>query len=208
MSSPRVCLSEQVWRPRFLRAALLALADSNAALFTPVWSTALLDRLALDLLEGGAVSELVARQMISQMRAGWPDSETLPDPGVIAELSQVFRSSTQEAELLATAVAGGADTLVTWNPGDFSDPVCARCNVFSRSPDRFVRGLFRGDPDRIIQLLTRLVAEDAEPISFRVFLGGLASTGLEHFVYDLLGFRSIVELEALTDEWRENLRES
>jgi hypothetical protein len=154
------------------------------------------------LFHGGAVSQAIAQEIIVELRRGWPTAEVVPDPQQIAQLE---RQLGQHAELVAVAVAGGADTLLARNPGDYPDAVCAPFHVFSRSPDRFIRGIFRGDPDRTIQLLARQVAGDSQGISFREFLGGLASAGLEQFVYDLLGFRSVIELEALADDWRKQL---
>jgi hypothetical protein len=199
MATGRACLGDDVLRPRFLRDTLLGLADFNAALFSPVWSRGTLDRLEKSLASSSGIGPGVARRIVQHLQAGWPAAEARPEPGLLAALE---RQIGPDAELLAVAVAAGADSLVTGHPGDFPDAICAPLHVVSLSAEQFLREVFFGNRDDCIQLLARLVAGYTERISFRDLLGGLLVDGLEEFVFDLVGFRPIIELEALTDEWR------
>lgn len=202
MSTPRACLGDDVLYRRFLRDAWLGLADSKAALFRPVWDTSILGGLQRELYNGGGYSKDQAADIVDALRSRWPDSVV----SAPAELTTRFRPLVGPyAELFAAAVGAGADTLVTNHPGDFPESVCEPNHIVSRSPDHFLRELFFSDPRRLVQILSRTVAEYTEGLTFADFLKGLYFAGVEEFIYVLLDYRSMIDLEALTDEWRSEL---
>jgi predicted nucleic acid-binding protein len=142
---PRALLDACVLYPDILRRLLLGAAD--AGLFVPVWSERVLDEWSRAAARAGsdAAAEILA------LRQRWPAAAaprdrslearlTLPDPG--------------DVHVLAAAIAGRADVLVTRNLRDFPARVLARDGVRAVHPDGFLVGLWqrarrnRGFPDR------------------------------------------------------------
>ncbi|HZB98172.1 MAG TPA: hypothetical protein VE219_06200 [Candidatus Sulfotelmatobacter sp.] len=196
MSVARACLAEEVLRPRFLRDALLALAGEKNQLFDPVWSRDVLERLAAHLPTS------IASRLIDDLHAGWPDSQVQPDAAVLSHLEEL---DAEDADVLATARAAGADTVVTNHPEGFPELICEQLSTLTRSPDAFLNEIFYADRGRVADILAMRVAAYRPPRSFSEFMDALHPEA-PRFVEHLKALRSIFSLEAMTDEWRRALR--
>jgi predicted nucleic acid-binding protein len=137
---PRALLDACVLYPDILRRLLLGAAD--AGLFVPVWSERVLDEWNRAAARAGsdAAAEILA------LRQRWPAAAaprdrslearlTLPDPG--------------DVHVLAAAIAGRADVLVTRNLRDFPARVLARDGVRAVHPDGFLVGLWQRAPETV-----------------------------------------------------------
>lgn len=146
----KVLLDTCVLYPTVMREMLLGVA--RAGVFEPLWSARIIaewQHAARKLgPEGGAQAELEA----TLLAAGWPDAEMrygaalearlwLPDPG--------------DVHVLAAAVAGSADLILTLNARDFPRQVLAEEGLSRADPDSFLLGIWQAQPE-----LVQAVAED------------------------------------------------
>lgn len=140
----RVLLDACVLYPTVLREIVLCTAAGGG--FTPLWSARILEEWARAAARLGPADEAVARGEIAVLRSRWPDSEvtvradtearlSLPDPG--------------DVHVLAAAIDGGADELMTLNTGDFPGRSLAREGVIRRHPDEFLMEALAAEPDRV-----------------------------------------------------------
>jgi PIN domain len=85
----------------------------------------------------------------------FPQARVAPAPGTEARL---HLPDPDDVHVLATAIAGGADAIVTWNAADFPRGVLAGEGVARRDPDGFLWEMWSHDPDRVGSALERVRA--------------------------------------------------
>lgn len=129
----RALLDACVLYPTVLRQCLLRVAD----IYTPLWSPRILEEWARTAAREGV--EAPARGAIALLRARWPAAEVtpgatealhLPDPG--------------DLHVLAAAIAGRAEVIVTLNLRDF--PARATGPIRAVHPDDFLMDLWLDHP--------------------------------------------------------------
>ncbi|MGF1659631.1 MAG: RSP_2648 family PIN domain-containing protein [Rubrimonas sp.] len=131
----RLLLDACALYPRLMRGALLGYAEAGG--FAPLWSARILEewRRAAERKQGPAAA-MEAEAVAARMRARFPQAEAtgweavqtperLPDPG--------------DAHVLAAAVAGGADGIVTLNIRDFPLRALGARRLARLHPDAFLR---------------------------------------------------------------------
>jgi hypothetical protein len=138
----RVLLDACVLFPTVMREMLLGAAAAGA--FEPLWSARILEEWARATRRLPDGAEAVARAEIALMRARWPTAEIAADPDLIERLSL---PDPADRHVLAAAIAGGADVLMTRNRGDFPTRTLARHGVILREPDGFLTELAAEGPD-------------------------------------------------------------
>lgn len=138
MAGPRALIDACALYPTVLRGILLRPAAEG--LFTPLWSARILEEWARTAARTGV--EAVARGEIALLRARFPAAEVgpgdpagldLPDPG--------------DLHVLAAAIAGGADLIVTLNLRDF--PARALRGLRAVHPDDFLMDLWLRAPGAV-----------------------------------------------------------
>jgi predicted nucleic acid-binding protein len=132
----RVALDACVLFPTVMREMLLGAAATGA--FDPVWSARILEewaRASRRLPEG---AEVIARSEIARMRLAWPEAEAEPLPEFIGTLSL---PDPDDRHVLAAAIVGGAEVLMTLNRADFPTRTLARHGLLLREPDGFLTEL-------------------------------------------------------------------
>lgn len=144
--------------PTVQRQILLGCADRG--LFTPLWSERLLEEWTRAASRnGGALDEQIARTEAMSANARFPKALTakgdeaplwLPDPADI--------------HVLATAIQGGADTIITQNLKDFPARELSGYGVKAIAPDAVLMDLWLAKPDDVTQAVTHTHAE-AERLS-------------------------------------------
>ena len=83
----------------------------------------------------------------------------------------------KDRHVLAAAVHGGADTIVTFNLKDFPDDAIAPHGIKIVHPDRFLTGVLVRDTDEVISALERESAAFKRPaVSINAFLATLTAT--------------------------------
>lgn len=144
--------------PTVLRQILLGCAERQ--LFTPLWSERLLEEWTRAAARnGGALDEHVAKAEALRANTRFPNALTpkgnetplwLPDPADI--------------HVLATAIVGNADVILTQNLKDFPARELSGYDIKAIAPDPFLMDLWLIHPDDVAETVKDVHAE-AERLS-------------------------------------------
>lgn len=155
----RVLIDACVLYPTVMREVLIGVAAQG--LFTPLWSARIMEEWARAAARLGAGFEDMARGEIALLNAGWPQAETAYSEALEASL---HLPDPDDTHVLAAAIAGRADVLLTMNLKDFPTRVVSHHGVVRRDPDGMLREMFGEDPDTVGQVAEK-VRQTAEQIS-------------------------------------------
>jgi len=165
----KVLLDACVLYPTVLREILLGVAGQG--LFVPLWSARLLEEWARAARKIGPAGEAQARAEIALVRAAWPGAEVVPKDGLEARL---WLPDPDDIHVLAAAIAGGADLILTFNARDFPKHLLAEEGLVRAAPDAFLMDLWLADPDAVATAVARVLDEAArmagEDIPLRALL--------------------------------------
>jgi len=150
----RVLIDACVLTPTILREIVLGAAAEG--LFTPLWSARILEEWAraakrLD----GAEGEARARGDIALMRARWPAAEVA---GWEAQARDISLPDEDDVHVLAAALEGGADLILTLNIKDFPRRALAGRGVARVAPDPFLWSLWADGEEALTAVLNRIRA--------------------------------------------------
>jgi len=145
--------------PTVMREVLLGVAARG--LFTPLWSARILEEWARAAARLEPGQEAVARGEIALLRARWPAAEIAPAPEIEATLDLPDR---HDRHVLATAIAGGAEAILTLNLRDFPTRALAAHGLRAVHPDAFLREVYGRAPEAV-QEVTEAVRAEAERLS-------------------------------------------
>lgn len=155
----RAVLDACVLYPTVLREILIGVA--RAGLYTPLWSDRILEEWARATRKLGPVGEAIARGEIVALRAAFPGALVAPRPGLEARL---HLPDENDIHVLACAIAGSAEAIITFNAADFPHGVLAGEGVVRRDPDGFLWQLWSTNPASVAQAVEEVRAE-AERLS-------------------------------------------
>lgn len=144
-------LDANVLYPPYLRDLLLRLAQ--AGVYQPRWSAEILDEDARNVKEGrdDAAREKVDR-MISLMKRHFEDAEITGYHALVPAMT----NDPKDRHVLAAALTGGADVIVTYNLRHFPPRSLGPYNIDAQGPDEFLRHQWeQADPDRMVAILRR-----------------------------------------------------
>jgi predicted nucleic acid-binding protein len=169
--TPRLVLIDAcVLTPTILREVVLGAAAES--LFKPLWSDRILEEWAraAKRLDGEA-GEMAARGDIALMRARWPEAEVTEWEPFARDLSL---PDPDDAHVLAAAIAGRADALLTLNIRDFPRRALAAHEIERIAPDPFLWALWADGEPELTRVLNRIRAgtraATREPQDFRRLL--------------------------------------
>lgn len=153
----KVLLDACVLYPTVMREMLLGGAEQG--LFTPLWSPRILEEWARATIKLGAGAEEFARGEIAILRANWPKAECQPRG---ADMARLWLPDPNDIHVLASAIAGSAEIIVTQNRADFPRGILAEEGVSRLSADEFLMLLFAQDAEKMMKVgeKTRLTAEE------------------------------------------------
>lgn len=155
----KILLDTCVLYPTVMREVLLGAAAQG--LFTPLWSARILEEWARAARKIGPEGEPQARGEIALTRAAWPKAEVIWKPSLETRL---WLPDDNDIHVLAAAVAGNADIIITLNAKDFPRNVLAEEGLSRADPDGFLLGLWQAQPDTLAQL-AETVRQQAEALS-------------------------------------------
>jgi hypothetical protein len=113
------------------------------------------------------------------MRQAFPDAEVTGYEHLIATLSL---PDANDRHVLAAAIAGGAEQIITMNIRDFPKAALALHGIEPLSPDRFLLDLFDDDSDLIVATIFHRAAELTRPsIGVNGVLEALRKAGTPRF---------------------------
>lgn len=178
-------LDANVLHPISLCDVLLRLAEKG--LFQPRWSDEILSETLESIVRRHAhVAREPIAERIEDMRRAFPDAmvdgyQTLRD-ALAAEMKG-------DAHVLAAAVVGKADLVVTNNLRDFPPVLLRRYELDAQSADTFLVNQWWLDPTTVTQVLSEMADEYARPIAQSL-------TALERLVPEFVqGIRASAKLE-------------
>ena len=155
----RVLLDACVLYPPLVRAALLGTA--GAGLYLPLWSARVLAEWRIAAASKlGMAAEDAALAAQAGMAARFPAALAEPAPGAEAAISL---PDPADAHVLAAALAGRADLLLTFNLRDFPRRVLAGHGIEARHPDGFLWELLSLAPERAGAALAGALADGGIP---------------------------------------------
>jgi len=155
----KLFLDTCVLYPTVMREVLLGAA--KAGFYTPLWSARVLEEWARAAIKIGPGGEAIARGEIAILKAAWPRAEVEPRAG---DLARLWLPDPDDIHVLAAAVAGSADAIVTNNARDFPRNTLAEEGLSRADPDALLRGFFEADADRMRSVVQSVRAE-AERLS-------------------------------------------
>jgi predicted nucleic acid-binding protein len=144
MTPPRVLLDACVLVPTGLRGILLGVA--GAGLFRPLWSDRILEEWARAVRRQGPGAEAEARAAAALAAAAHPGARVPPAPGIEARL---HLPDENDIHVLAAAIAGHADAILTFNAADFPRGTLAGEGIARRDPDGFLWEMWSHHPDAV-----------------------------------------------------------
>ncbi len=157
----KAVLDACVLYPTVLREILTGLAARGG--FTPLWSPRILGEWEHAAARLGPKGAAIAAGEIALLRAGFPHAECAADPALEARLHLPDPADTH---VLATAIAGGADVIITLNLRDFPTRALAPEGIAARSPDDFLMAFWLADP-KLVGAVVAKVQTRTETISGR-----------------------------------------
>ncbi|MCX8507851.1 MAG: PIN domain-containing protein [Rhodobacteraceae bacterium] len=155
----RALLDACVLYPTVLREILIGAA--RLGLYQPRWADRILEEWARATVKLGPGAEVVARGEITSLKLAFPKAAILPPPTLA---SRLWLPDPNDVHVLAAAIAGGADVIITFNASDFPRHSLSEEGLDRQDPDQFVMGLHDRAPDRIAALCEQVRAE-AERLS-------------------------------------------
>ena len=148
----RALLDTCVIYPTVMRQMILGVAAQGV--FTPLWSARIIEEWQRAARKLGPEGEAQAGAEAAILAMDWPDAEVtwperlenrlwLPDPA--------------DVHVLAAAIAGSADVIVTLNAGDFPRNILAEEGVARADPDGLLHGIWQAQPDLVAGVAGRVL---------------------------------------------------
>ena len=159
----------------YLCDTLLNLAEAGT--YRPLWSPGVLDELKRNLLERGLPEEAVSYR-IGQMRRSFPDAEVRG----YESLTDSMTCDPKDRHVLAAAVRGSAESLVTFNTKGFPEASTAAHDITVIHPDDFLLDHLDQYPGTALAALRAQARSYKNPhMNVEDLLGRLAAAGVSRF---------------------------
>lgn len=155
----KAVLDACVLYPTVMREVLLGAAA--AGFYRPLWSERILEEWVRATRKLGPGAEVIARGEVVALKARWPQAMVAPAPGLEARL---WLPDPDDVHVLATAVTGSADVIVTVNAQDFPRHTLTEEGLDRIDPDALLRGFLDDDRGRMEEVISQVHAE-AERLS-------------------------------------------
>ena len=140
----KLLLDTCVLYPTVMREMLLGVA--KAGLYTPLWSARILSEWDRASVKLGPLGKAQAQSEISLLRAQWPKAEVAVHDGLQARL---WLPDAADIHVLAAAIAGHADGIVTVNNKDFPRHTLAEEGLDRIGPDQLLYDLWLAHPAQV-----------------------------------------------------------
>jgi len=149
----RACLDACVLFPTVLREVLIGVA--GLGLYDPIWSERILEEWARATVKLGPEAEAQARGEVALLKAQFPNASVRPREG---DMTRLHLPDENDVHVLAAAIRGSADVLVTLNAKDFPRQQLAHEGVQRMSPDAFLMDLWMETPAAVEQVVREVHA--------------------------------------------------
>lgn len=153
----RAILDACVIIPAALRDTLLRAAEAGQ--YLPGWSESILQEVQRNLAENHLTTAHQAQTLVDRVRDIFPEA-------LVTGYEQIIDSMTNDVKdrhVLAAAVVGGAQVIVTANLADLPRQALEPFNVVAQSPDAFLLSLFAETPDTMARVIIGQAADLVAP---------------------------------------------
>lgn len=150
----KLILDACVLYPTVMREMLLAAA--RAGIYTPLWSDRILEEWARAAARIDPAQEAQAWGEIAMLSAHWPRARVQATDGL---MNRLWLPDPADIHVLAAAVAGSADGIVTMNAKDFPRNILAEEGLTRADPDTLLLGFFEAQPDAMRHAAETVLAE-------------------------------------------------
>lgn len=172
MSVPVVLLDACTLVPIRLASCLLALAE--AGVLTPLWSDQILDEVERNLPKLKGITAEAARRRVAGMRDAFDDEASVVG---YEPLMPFLMCDPKDRHVLAAAIVGGADVLLTFNLKDFPAASVGPRAIEAQHPDAFLTLLLADNREGVLDAVRAEVARYRNPSMTPVqYLRALAVT--------------------------------
>ena len=159
-----------------LRDTLLRIAEEEA--FRPLWSADVLAELKSVLEREAHIDPAKASRLTAQLQQAFPTAEVVDYKALIDAMT----CHPKDRHVLAAAVAGGAQVVVTFNLKDFPATAVEPHDLEVVHPDSFLLDQLDLYPGRVGRaLVSQLTAAKRPPLTMGQLLGRLARAGVAAF---------------------------
>jgi hypothetical protein len=150
----KVLIDACVLYPTVMREMVLGVAAQG--LFTPCWSARVLEEWARAAGKLGPDAEVWARGEIAALAATFPEALIRYDTGTERRF---WLPDTGDIHVLAAAVAGSCDAILTMNAKDFPRNILDDEGLQRRDPDGFLLALWQDAPQTVSAVADNVLAE-------------------------------------------------
>ena len=155
----KALLDACVLYPTVLREILIGAAA--AGLYRPLWSERIIGEWLRAVVKLGPGAEAQAAGEAALMAARWPRARVSYPPSLEARL---WLPDPADRHVLAAAIAGSADGILTLNARDFPRHTLAEEGVWRADPDGFLHGIWQAQP-ALVAKVAEEVLEKARALS-------------------------------------------
>ncbi len=175
MAPRRGVLDASVLYPEPIRSLLLWIAAQGA--LDPFWTERILDETRRNLLEERALSPEQWERLRAAMLASFPDA--MLDQAAANAIEHEMPNHEKDRHVLAAAVAGNVELVVTNNLKHFKQADLKGVGVHVLNPDQFLCELLDASPSFVMEALENHAATMRNPRQWSVadLLGRLAGLG-------------------------------
>lgn len=140
----KLLLDTCVLYPTVMREMLLGAA--RAGLYTPLWSERILEEWRRATLKLGPLGSAQAETEIALVRAAFPAAICQPRH---SDTARLFLPDAADVHVLAAAIAGHAEAIVTVNNKDFPRHTLSEEGLGRLGPDQLLYDLWLSEPEAI-----------------------------------------------------------
>jgi len=155
----KVLIDANVLYPTVMREVVLGVA--RAGLFQPLWSPRILEEWARAAAKLGPAGEAQARGEIAMLSAAWPRAAVRHAPELEDRL---WLPDPADIHVLAAAIAGSADVIMTMNAKDFPRNILAEEGLSRVDADAFLLGCYESAPV-VVDAAAQSVLAEAQRLS-------------------------------------------
>lgn len=150
----RALLDTCVIYPTVMRQMLLGVAGQGG--FTPLWSARIIAEWQHAARKLGPEGQAQAGAEAALLAVHWPGAE-VPYPESLE--ARLWLPDPADTHVLAAAVAGSADVIITLNRKDFPGHILAEEGLSRADPDAFLMGFYEAQPEMVTQVGQTVLAE-------------------------------------------------
>ncbi len=155
----KVLIDTCVIYPTVMRQMVLGVAGKGV--FTPLWSARIIEEWQRAAQKLGSEGVAQAGAAAAFLSVRWPDAEIVWPPSLEARL---WLPDSADVHVLAAAIAGSADLILTLNAKDFPRNILAEEGLSRADPDGFLHGIWEAQPD-LVAKVAEDVLEEANRLS-------------------------------------------